>query len=138
MHPDDRVPLILGGVDEHPVADESGVVDEDVQPSVRLDGLSHHRLGIREVGHISRIGNRLPTCGNDLLDHLLRGRFAGALARQRDAEVVDDHLRTMTGELERVSPADASPRSGDDRDPAFEQSSHGGVPFQSCVQKPSN
>jgi hypothetical protein len=37
-----------------------------------------------------------------------------------------------------VRPADASPRSGDDRDPAFEQSSHGGVPFQSCVQKPSN
>ena len=59
VHPDDGVPLLLGGVDQHPVADEAGVVDEDVEAAERVDCLLHHRLGLGEVGDIGTVGHRL-------------------------------------------------------------------------------
>jgi hypothetical protein len=40
------------------------------------------------------------------------------------AEIVDDHLGAVTGQLERVTPADAVTGTGDDRDLAIEQA-HG-------------
>ncbi len=31
MHPDHGVPVVVGKIDEHPVAEHAGVVDEGVQ-----------------------------------------------------------------------------------------------------------
>ena len=39
VHLDDRVPLLLGHVDEHAVAQDAGVVDEHVEVAEGVDGL---------------------------------------------------------------------------------------------------
>ena len=44
------------------------------------------------------------------------GREVGALAGERGAEVVDDHLGALGGEGEGVGPAEAAPGAGDDDD----------------------
>ena len=54
-----RVPLLLGGVDQHPVADEPGVVDQDVEATERIDRLLDHRLGLREVGDVGAVRHGL-------------------------------------------------------------------------------
>ncbi len=47
------------------------------------------------------------------------GPAVGALALVAAAEVVDDDLRALPGEQQRVFASDAAARAGDDRDPAF-------------------
>ena len=56
---DHRVPLVLLHVHEHPVAQNSGVVDEDVQPPERFDRLVDEPFCPREVGHVLAVGDRL-------------------------------------------------------------------------------
>ena len=134
VHPDHRVPLLLGGVDEHPVADEAGVVDQDVEPAEGVDRLLHHRRGLREVGHVGAVGDRPATGRLDRGDDLVGRRLARALAgRQRDAVVVDHDRRAVRRELERVRAADAATRAGDDRDATLQQASH--VSFQGASRK---
>jgi len=126
VDPDDRVPLLLGGVDQHPVAHEAGIVHEDVEPAEGVDGLPHHLRGLREVGHVRAVGDGPSAERLDLGDDLV-GRRLGLLARERDTEVVDHDGRTLTSELEGMRAADAAARSGDDGNASIEQS-HGCYP----------
>ena len=73
VHPDHCVPLLLGGVDEHPVADEPGVVDEDVEAALRLMVWCDHRGGLLEVGDVGAVDDGGSAGGLDLGDDLLRG-----------------------------------------------------------------
>ncbi len=121
VDPDDGVPLLLGGVHQHPVADEPGVVDQDVETAEGVDRLLHHRRGLLEVGDVGAVGDGLAAERLDLGDDLVRDLGGRALAGARGAEVVDDDLGALAGELERVRAADAPAGAGDDRDASFEQ-----------------
>ena len=57
-----------------------------------------------------------------LVHDLLGRRDVAAGAVDRSAEVVDDHLRTVAGEAERVLAADAAAGAGDDGHPTFAES----------------
>ena len=81
VHPDDGVPLLLGGVHQHPVAHEAGVVDQDVEAAERVDRLLHHRRGLLEVGDVGAVGDGLAAQRLDLGDDLV-GRLAGRLPRR--------------------------------------------------------
>ena len=124
VDPDHRVPLLLGGVHQHPVAHEAGVVDQDVEPAELVDRLLHHRRGLLEVGHVGAVRHRPAARRLDRGDDLVGRRLPRALAGERDAVVVDHDGRAVRGQLERVRPADAAARSGDDRDATLQQSSH--------------
>ena len=119
VHPDDRVPLLLGGVHQHPVADEAGVVDQDVEAAEGVDRLLHHRRRLLEVGDVGAVGHRLAAERLDLGHHLVGHLGGGALTGAGGAEVVDDDLRALAGQLEGVRAADAAARAGDDRDASF-------------------
>ncbi len=83
---DDGVPLLLGHVHEHPVAEDPGVVDEDVEAAELVDRLLDHATGAREVGDVLAVRDRLAAGGADLLDDLLgrrRGRRLRPRARRR-------------------------------------------------------
>ncbi len=108
VHPDDGVPLVLGRVDQHPVADEAGVVDQDVQPAEGVDRLPHHGLGLREVGDVGAVGHGLAAECLDLGDHLVGGRVSFSTG-QRDAEVVHHDPGALAGQLERMRPTDPRP-----------------------------
>ena len=118
---DDGVPLVLGHVDDHPVAQDAGVVDEDVEVAERLDRRVDQPLGALPVGDVVAVDDRLAaqvalisatTCW--------AGVASPPVAVVGAAEVVDDDLGALRGEQQRVLAADAASRSGDDRDATVE------------------
>ena len=119
------VPLHVGHVDEHPVPEDPGVVHEHVEPPEGLNGGIDETLGALPVRHVLAVGHRLAAETADLL-HDLAGR-PGRSPRPIDfsAEVVDDHLRTLAGQLDRLGSADPPACAGDDRHAPFtDPSSH--------------
>ena len=127
VHGDHCVPFGLFHVHEHAVAEDARVVHDDVEAAERVDRVLDEPAGALEVGDVLAVGDRLSVGGLDLCDHLLGRRQVGALARERPAEVVHDHLRAGGGERERVRATDAAARAGDDCDLAA-QIGHGAEP----------
>jgi hypothetical protein len=118
MHAHDRVPLLLRGADEHPIAHEAGVV-HDRRRGVpnRLDAPRRtRRRPPSQSAIVVAVGDRLAAERDDRGDDLLgRGRRrAGAV--ERDADVVDDDARPLARELERVRAAEAATGAGHDDD----------------------
>ncbi|GAA0938221.1 hypothetical protein GCM10009574_053590 [Streptomyces asiaticus] len=68
--------------------------------------------------------HRLPARGPDLLDDPLGRALRRPGAVRGHAEVVDDDLRALGGEGERMRPPEAAARSGDDGDAPVAQSAH--------------
>ena len=124
VDPDDGVPLVLGHREQHPVAQDPGVADHDVEPAEGVDGLLHEGTGGSEVADVGGVGDRLAAGSGDLVDDVVGrpGVAAGAVALA--AEVVDDDLGAVLGEHQRVLATDPPPPAGDDADPTFTQCSH--------------
>jgi hypothetical protein len=121
VHRDHRVPLGLGHVDDHPVAQDARVVHEHVQVAERVDGLAHEPLGTVPVGHVVAVDDRLSP-GRDDVGHRLLGRSRiGTLAVRVAAQVVDDDLGTFGREQQRVLAPQAPTGTGDDRDASVER-----------------
>ena len=74
---DDGVELFLAGVGEHPVADDAGIVDQDVEPAERVDRGLDQPLGLGPVGDVGAAGDGFASGGGDLIDNTL-GRAAAA------------------------------------------------------------
>ena len=108
------VPLGFVHVDEHPVAEDPRVVDEDVQPPERIERALNHSSCSLEVGDVLRIGDGLSACGRDLRDDIGGGRALLGLAGERRAEVVDDDTGAGRGERESVRATEATPCPSDD------------------------
>lgn len=72
MDLDDGVPFLLGHREEHPVAEDAGVVDEDVQPPERLSRLPYEPLAAIPGGHVVRVGHGAAAVSRDLVHDLLR------------------------------------------------------------------
>src|SRR5690606_29972380 len=121
---DDEVPLLLGHVGEHAVAEDAGVVDEDVETAEGLDRLVDHALGGFPVADVGAVDDGLAPHAPDLLDDLTGGAGAATGAVHLGTEVVDDDLRSLSGHHQRVLAADAPTGTGDDGDSSFEDSAH--------------
>ena len=117
---DDIVPLGLAHVDEHPVAEDPGVVDEDVQVAEGVDGRVDQLLGPLPVGDVVAVRHRLATPGRDLGDDFVGRAVVRAGAVVGAATVVDDDLGSFGGEQKGVLATDAAPGSRDDRDASLE------------------
>ena len=74
MDADNVVPLLLGHVEDHPVAQDAGDVDQDVELAELLDRLIDEPLAARHARDIHVIGDRLAAGGHDLLDHIVGWR----------------------------------------------------------------
>lgn len=116
VDPDHRVPLLLRHGEDHPVAQDARVVDQDVE----LAEAAHRQLDqlarLPEVGHVAQVGHRPAARGTDLRGHLLRrgGRGLSRSVAPRLPEVVDDHARAEPRELDRLGPAEPAARARDD------------------------
>ena len=72
------------------VAEDAGVVDEDVDPTEPVEcGFDDLRRGLR-LGHVVMIGHRGASRGGGLGDELLGGRFSRWAAVNPGTDVVDD------------------------------------------------
>ena len=103
----DRVPLGLGHVDDHAVAQDARVVHQHVQIAERVDRLLHEPLRAVPVGDVLAVDDGLAAERLDLLDDLHRRARVAALAVHVAAEVVDDDLRALAREQQRVLAARA-------------------------------
>ena len=118
---DHRVPLLLRHVHDHPVAEDAGVVDEDVDPAEVVDRLPTSCAAPTKSATFAPFASARPPFASISATTCCAGEVV-ALAGQRAAEVVDDDVRARLGEGQRVRPADAAPGAGDDRDLAREHS----------------
>jgi hypothetical protein len=118
VDPDHRVPLLLGRVGQHAVAEEPGVVDQDVEATEGVDRRRHQRLGLGPIGHVGPVGHRVAAHGADGVDHLTGRTRRTTGAVDLGAEVVDDDLRPLPCELERMAPTDATTCARHDHDPS--------------------
>ena len=120
MHLHDRVEVFGRHREHHLVAQDAGVVHEDVEAAERVERGADDVLGALEVGDAVVVGDRLAAALRDDVDYFVGGPLVGALAGDRTAEIVDDDLGAVVGELHRLAPADAVARPGDDRHLAVE------------------
>ena len=121
---DDRIPLGLVHREDHPVAQDAGVVDQHVETSEGVDGASDELAGLGEVGDVGTVGDRLTAHGLDFCNDLLGGTGVGAVPVGTTAQVVDHNLGPFTGEHQGVLTADASASPRDDGHPSLTYSTH--------------
>ncbi len=112
VHPDDLVPLLLGHGEDHPVPDQPGVVDQDVQPAVRAQRGGHQVLPGLPVADVAGAGYRLPAARPDLL---------GRRAHLRGGQVVEHQAGAGLGQPAGLGPAEPISRAGDDGHPAVQR-----------------
>jgi hypothetical protein len=102
---DDGVPRVFFHLEAHGVAQDPGVVDQDVEATQLLDGGAHDVGPARPGGDVVAAGQALAPAGDDLVHHRL-GR--------RPVHVVDHHRGALGGEEQRLAPPDAPAGAGDD------------------------
>ena len=101
------------------VAQDAGIVDQDVDAAIFGFGFGDHGFDLIKIGDAGPVRQRGAARAADFRDDRGGGvAMAGAVARA--AEIVDHHLGAAAGELERISAAEAAAGAGDDRGPAFE------------------
>ena len=123
VHLDDGIPLRLGHVDHHPVAQDARVVDQHVQVAERFDGLVDHALRALPVGDAVAVGDCLATHGLDLRHNLACGALVGARAVGGAAEVVDHDFRPFRCHQQGMLAADA-PAGASDQDDTSVKCTH--------------
>ena len=95
------------------VAQDAGVVDEDVDAAPSLFGAGNHLDHLIIFGDVAAVRHRLAASRADFLDHGER-RVGMARAVTGAAEIVDDDLGATLGEFEGVMATEAAAGSGDD------------------------
>ncbi len=125
---DDRVELLLGHREDHLVAQDAGVVDDDVEAAEGFDGLVDDVARGLEVGHVVVVGDRVAAAIADDRSDLLGRALVGALAGHRTAEVVDHDLGAGGGQLESFASSNSVAGPRDNGNFAVEQS-HVAVPL---------
>ena len=108
-------------LDQGPVADDAGVVDEDVDGAEGVHGGGDDSTGAVEVIDPVSIGHGRTSPCLDLLDHLIGGILGRALTAERHPDVVDDDPGALVGQAQGDGPTDAATRSGHDGDSSLEQ-----------------
>ena len=115
VHVDHRVDQVGCHVGERPVAQDAGVVDDDVDAPEGVDGRLHDRLAALDRGDRVGVGDGHPAGGGDLLDDRLCRAGARAGAVDGAAEVVHHHQRPAGGQQQGVLATQPAAGAGDDR-----------------------
>src|SRR6202042_2226351 len=114
---DSGIPLLHRGTHEHAVAHEAGVVHHHVQTAKVLQRRGDDAPGAVPFRDVVAAGDRLPAERTDLRNHFGSGGAAAADTGQGRTEVVDDDLRALARERQRVGAPEPAPGAGYDDDP---------------------
>ena len=108
------VPFLLGHIEHHPVAQDAGNRNHNVQ----LAEIIHRSLyDIFSAGHGRHrfgAGHRRPAGFTNFVYHLLRYGNVGSRSIHVHAQVAHHHAGALSGHQLRHSPPDAAARSGYD------------------------
>ena len=106
------------------VAQDAGVVHQDVHPAPSVHRLLDHGFDRLEIGDRCAVGHGFATGCADFIDHGLRGRHRAAHAMHITAQVVDQHFGPACGQRQRVLLAQTAACACDDGHAAFEIDAH--------------
>ena len=97
------------------IAQQAGVVDEDIDPTPAFHGCGNHCVNLVLIGDIGADRQRLAaSCGD----------FVGDIRRIRFIQFVDDDFGAARRQCQRMSTAQAAARAGNDGYLAVETNSH--------------
>jgi hypothetical protein len=94
------------------VAQDAGVVDQDVDPAPGLHRRIDHRLDRVHIGHRPGRRHRLTARRDDLVNHALRRRLG---------QIIDHDPRALRGQIQRVTAAQTPARTRHDRHSVLQQ-----------------
>ena len=107
------------------VAQNAGVVDQNVDAAPRVHRGGDHGGNSRLISHRSVIGNGGSACRTNLVNHHVgRGQLGVASARWGEAKIIDYDFRATRGECERVLSAEAAASAGNDGNFAVKTNTH--------------
>ena len=109
---------------ERLVAQDAGVVHQNVHAAPGVDGLLHHGLDRSKIRHRRAVGQRLAPCRADFVHHRLRRRHRAAATIHRATQVVDQHLGAALGQRQRMLAAQAAAGARHDGHAALEIQFH--------------
>src|SRR6516162_9988984 len=112
---------------EDAVAQDAGVVYQDVDAAEGDERGLDDLVGVLGLGDRERRGDRLAAAALDLVDHLLRGRGIRAGAFEARADIAHDDGGALARHRQRNAAADAAASAGDDGDFAGHHPGHGAV-----------
>ena len=69
VHGDDRVPVLIGHVEQHPVPGDTGIVDHDVEPAEVL-GTGDEFIGGASRADVTGHRDGLGAGASDLIEHV--------------------------------------------------------------------
>ena len=121
---DDRVPLLLGHVEQHPLPQDAGHGHHPVDAAPALRAGPDDPLAAGQGGDALGHGHGLAAGGLDLGDDGLGHLALRVLAGQPHADVGHDHLGALGGGGQCHGPTDASAGTGDGHDLAVQECSH--------------
>src|SRR5699024_5683566 len=111
---DDGVPLLLGHIREHPVAQRTGIVDEPVYAAVGIDGEVKQFLSPGHRAHVGGRSDGLPACGVDLVDYVRGEAEVLPGTGEFGADIVDDDAGSLPCRQQGVGATESPARTGDD------------------------
>ena len=113
MHAVHQVPVGVFHFVEGFVAQDAGIVDHHVDAAKGVEGVLHNLV---TVGDRVVVGFGDPARFANLGHHTVGRRGIGAFALGGTAEIVDQHLGPVSGEQQRMGPAQSAAGTGDDHD----------------------
>ena len=108
MHLHHQVPLFLGHVIHHLVAENAGVVDQYIQPAEAVHGGLDDVLAAGYGSHRVIVGYGFPTLLLDFGYHLIRCRRGRAGTGNSSSQVIDYYPGALGCQRQRFTPADAA------------------------------
>src|SRR5882724_2927105 len=120
VHPDNLVPVRLGQVEDHPVAQDAGHVDDNVQLAELVDGGPDEPFPGRDVANVAAVRHGRASGRDDLVRDLLSRALVAAGAVRAAAEIVDDQRGSLASEQPADRGSDAAGAARDDRYPAVD------------------
>lgn len=106
---DHRIPLLQAHIDEHAVAQDAGVVDDDTQISKGIRRTLDRTFRPFPFGDVVAIRNCFPTRPADVVHHFTGGTARRTPAIQLGAKIINDDLCSLACELQGMSPPQATP-----------------------------
>src|SRR5690554_3883812 len=123
----DQIPVGIGHLGKTLVAQDAGVVDDDVHATELVHGALDDLVAIHNA---VRVGNGSAAGGLDFFHDLQRSLAVGTFPLGAAAEIVDHDLGTVFGEQQGMRPANAAAGAGYDNDLVFKTDvTHGESPW---------
>src|SRR5690554_5853665 len=121
----DQIPVGVGHLGKTLVAQDAGVVHDDIHPAEVIHGALYDLVAIHNA---VRVGNGSAAGGLDFFHDLQRSLAVGTFPLGAAAEIVDHDLGTVFGEQQGMRPANAAAGAGYDNGLVFKTAvAHGSL-----------